>query len=452
MKNEKIFDRIAGYKKEKEELLRLCEVIRNRDEYRQKGARPPKGIVFYGEAGTGKTLFATVMAEYCGLPLIKISPAESADPSGVNEAIKRATEQARSHPNGSIVYFDELDKVLPNDDEEYYTDASKTALIQLLTFIDGMDSIPNTVFIATCNYYASLPQSLTRAGRLDKKMRIGLPTAQSREAIIKMYTERSKCRFELSAKEIAKLCKGFSCAALETMVNECIIHSKSDGTVTAELIKRSVCEINSEDIPRTLSPEDAAATAYRNAGCLAVARLLCPESDYTLALDNKLGNDFYIALTESSTYDEDDYYDDDYDDDETDGDEPVSRNHFTKTDYLNAITVLLGGYAAEEFIVGELYGNLSVIHGNVDTLLLCMAQNGMLGLANVYLSSRNDCLPYTTEKADHLNRIFDEITEECYRKATAIIRENTHTVKLLAQTLIERTYLSKNECEALLQG
>ena len=45
MKNEKIFDRIAGYKKEKEELIRLCEVIRNREEYRKKGARPPKGII-----------------------------------------------------------------------------------------------------------------------------------------------------------------------------------------------------------------------------------------------------------------------------------------------------------------------------------------------------------------------------------------------------------------------
>ena len=80
-----------------------------------------------------------------------------------------------------------------------------------------------------------------------------------------------------------------------------------------ELIKRSVCEINSEDIPRTLAPEDAVATAYRNAGCLAVARLLCPESDYTVALDNNLGNDFYIALIEGSTFDEDDYYDEESD-------------------------------------------------------------------------------------------------------------------------------------------
>lgn len=181
MSNERIFDRIAGYSKEKEELMRLCEVIRHREEYRKKGARPPKGIVFYGEAGTGKTLFATVMSEYCRLPLIKISPADSASAPCVNDSIRTAVDEARKHPDGCIIYFDELDKVLPNDGEKYYTDASKTALIQLLTFIDGMDSIPNTVFITTCNCYNALPPSLTRPGRLDKRcISVSHPHSQER--------------------------------------------------------------------------------------------------------------------------------------------------------------------------------------------------------------------------------------------------------------------------------
>ena len=52
------FDRIAGYKKEKEELMALAEIFKNRRKYELKGATLPKGIIFYGPAGTGKTLVA----------------------------------------------------------------------------------------------------------------------------------------------------------------------------------------------------------------------------------------------------------------------------------------------------------------------------------------------------------------------------------------------------------
>ena len=61
------FESIAGYELEKEELKRLCEIFSNREKYEAKGAKLPKGVVFYGGAGTGKTLFAKVMAGVCGL-------------------------------------------------------------------------------------------------------------------------------------------------------------------------------------------------------------------------------------------------------------------------------------------------------------------------------------------------------------------------------------------------
>lgn len=447
-KTDKIFDRIAGYAKEKEELMRLCEVIRNREEYRKKGARPPKGIVFYGEAGTGKTLFATVMSTYCDLPLIKISPADSASATCVNDSIRTAVEEARRHPDGCIVYFDELDKVLPNDDERYYTDASKAALIQLLTFIDGMDSSPNTVFIATCNYYNTLPTSLTRPGRLDKKMHIGLPTAQSREAIIKMYTDRSSCHFEKSVKDIAKLCKGFSCAALESMVNECVIRSRSDGTVPTELIKRIICEISGEDITRTLTREDALASAYRSIGSLAVARELAPESDYTVSLDgDNLGNDLYIAIIENCTYDDDDEYGQHSN---SDAGALRSRFLFSKTEHINAITILLGGYAAEELLLGDTYANLEYVFRKINTVLFSMAENGMLGIGNHYSYSRNNNLSYSQETTDRLNAIFDEITADCYNKAVECVKNNRAFIERLVPVLIDKTYLAKDECEAII--
>ena len=66
------FDSIAGYEREKTELKNLCEIFSNRKKYEEKGGRLPKGIIFYGRAGTGKTLFAKVLASECGLKIKKV--------------------------------------------------------------------------------------------------------------------------------------------------------------------------------------------------------------------------------------------------------------------------------------------------------------------------------------------------------------------------------------------
>ena len=77
------FDRIAGYTKEKEELMALAEIFRNRKKYELKGATLPKGIIFYGPTGTGKTLFSEVLAEASTLKKINISISDSASEKNV---------------------------------------------------------------------------------------------------------------------------------------------------------------------------------------------------------------------------------------------------------------------------------------------------------------------------------------------------------------------------------
>ena len=77
------FNKIAGYEKEKAELATLVEIFNNRKKYLAKGATLPKGIIFYGEAGTGKTLFAEVLSNECSLNQIKIDLSESASENNI---------------------------------------------------------------------------------------------------------------------------------------------------------------------------------------------------------------------------------------------------------------------------------------------------------------------------------------------------------------------------------
>ena len=101
---------VAGYAQEKEELKRLCEIINNRDMYLARGAKLPKGIIFYGETGTGKTLFAKVMASLCNLEMISIDLGNLADKNSLLKRIKKAFESARKCSKPTMIFFDEMTK------------------------------------------------------------------------------------------------------------------------------------------------------------------------------------------------------------------------------------------------------------------------------------------------------------------------------------------------------
>ena len=121
------FNNIAGYETEKQELARLCEIFSNREKYLKKGAKLPKGVIFYGDPGNGKTLFSKVMADVCDLEVFKIDLGDVENESAICRHIKKTFVKASKSKGPSMVFFDEVDKVLPNPDEDYFTDRSTIA-------------------------------------------------------------------------------------------------------------------------------------------------------------------------------------------------------------------------------------------------------------------------------------------------------------------------------------
>ncbi|MGN1103975.1 MAG: AAA family ATPase [Candidatus Coproplasma sp.] len=469
------FDSIAGYKAEKEELQRICEVIKNRDKYLERGAKLPKGIIFYGEAGTGKTLFSKVLARECGLNVILIDVSDVDGSVRVCRRIRRAFEKAAKRKEPSMIFFDELDKLLPNDEEEYYTDQSKTILAQLLTLIDGMDSSDNFIFVATCNSYGSLPETLVRPGRIDKKINIGKPDYISRVEILKLYANRSFCKFGIEMEELAKLCTGFTCSALETLINECIIRSDENYFVSKQLVTEKILEVENEDIPRKSASVNDVVNACRNIGHFIVARTF-NNADYVLDLDeSNVGNNFFnrILAEYDDDYEEDDYYADrsnDYDDDfdihaedeeitryiQENGDdflrdEPYEIIYYSKTDLLNTVTVLLGGYAAEQLLFNKVYDNLRGVMPNAHSIMLNMAGQGLFGIENLYSAWRSERLAYTPEFIQRLNTVFETTLANCLKTAEKIITDNVELIKKLIPVLVERRFIEKSECEELLK-
>ena len=444
------FDRIAGYNKQKEELMALAHIFKNRRKYELKGATLPKGIIFYGPAGTGKTLFSEVLAETSGLKRITISISDSASEKNICRRIRKAFLQGSKGNEPTMIFFDELDKFLPNDAEEYYTDGSKAILAQLLTLIDGMENKNNIVFVATCNDYSSLPENLTRPGRFDKKIGLDLPDQATRFAILDMYMKASPAKFEMTAKSIAKLTGEFSPAALKTLVNDCILISDENNYISEKMIRAKVLEIRDEDLPTERSEQSYSVDAVRNLGAFVVARTYS-NSDYVLTVEeNKVCNGFLDAVINSAVYDygdEERYYDE-YDEDE----EKPKNDHYSlasKSDLLAAVTALLGGLAAEELIFNKIYANLDNSLEMINDLFLKMSANGMLGLDLVY--KRYNEFPYSNKVIDALGETIIKTKFECYEKAKVIVQKNEGLIKKLIPILIKRKSIEKAECEELIE-
>ena len=446
------FEKIAGYEKEKAELVDLVEIFNNRKKYIAKGATLPKGIIFYGEAGTGKTLFAEVMASECSLKQSKISLSESASEASICRQIRKAFVKAAKARVPTMIFFDELDKVLPNEDEEYYTDRSKTILAQLLTLIDGMETVNNIVFIATCNNYSSLPASITRPGRFDKKICLGLPDGKSRTEILRLYMESAPASFALKAESIASLTGGFSCAALKTLVNECLLRSDEANHVSEDLIRNKILEIKEETIPTERSEQSYVVDATRNVGAFIVSRNYSNSAYILTTEEHTVCNAFLDGVISGVESDcEDDDYDYDDDDDENETDSSPSRDFpFSKSDCLAAITALLGGYAAEEIIFNKIYDNLAENLSLADMILTGMAANGMLGLDLYYKDYRYPQISYPQSHLEKLHTAFSEIIEDCYQKAKALLRKNRDLIIALTASLVKQKSIEKKDCEAIL--
>lgn len=427
------FNDIAGYAKEKEELKRLCEIFKNAETYLSRGAKLPKGVIFYGPAGTGKTLFAKVLANECGREMLCVDLGEADSDWAISRTLKRVFKRARKSKEPTVIFFDELDKVLPNAREEYYTDVSKTVLAQLLTLIDGMEESGNIIFVATCNDYATLPSTLTRPGRIDKKIFFGTPDAQSRKEIVAMYMGRASCRFACTVEEICELSEGFSCAALETLVNECVLQADADGVVDERLLRAKCAEIKNEDIARERPVQTKEIEACRSLGAFVIGQVLCGGS-YTLDIDhNSVCNDFLNGLIS------------DYDGDYSGG----CDKYYSKEEYLNAVTALLGGRAAQELIFGRVYDNLGSDLSAMENVLEGMATNGIFGLSLRYLDWRS--IMYTSAFFESLNECLEKTVEECYQEAKGIVAKNRAVIEGLLPVLAEQEKIKTAECEAWLK-
>ena len=247
MKN---FENIIGYESVKKELIQISDVLKNREYYEKLGVRTPRGLLLYGKPGVGKTLMAKAVIEASGRKAF-VCRKDKSNGEFVDE-IKR-TFDAAAEAAPSIVFLDDMDKFANGD--EGHPDAEEYVTVQ--SCIDEVKD-KEVFVIATANSIRALPESLMRAGRFDRTIKISAPHGTSAAKIIEYYLKNKNCAVSLDPVEISKLMDGKSCAELETVVNEAGIfagYERSDFITMTHFLKAYLRIIHRMSIDTLLNGE-----------------------------------------------------------------------------------------------------------------------------------------------------------------------------------------------------
>ncbi len=222
------FNDVAGCDESKYELEEVVDFLKNPERYVDAGATIPKGVLLEGPPGTGKTLLARAVAGEAGVPFFSASGSQFIEmfvgvgASRVRELFDKANKAAPA-----VIFIDEIDAVgrqrgtglAGGNDEREQT------LNQILTNMDGFTKSTGIIVLAATNRADILDGALTRPGRFDRKIVVGLPDKEGREKIIKVHFRDKKVENKTDLKNIATLTTGFSGADIANLANEAAILS-----------------------------------------------------------------------------------------------------------------------------------------------------------------------------------------------------------------------------------
>lgn len=227
----------------KKELEIICNSVSEETQKKFKilGYEPPRGYLFYGPPGNGKTLLARAIAGEANISFESISASELVGAYAgqgvyhVRNFFERAKKKAPC-----IIFIDEIDSIGAKRDSVGHpvSENCNKTLNQLLNEMDGFNLNQGVIVIAATNRLDVLDPALLRPGRFDKKIKIPLPDVNLREKILNLYMKDVPTASELNLTEIAGGTDGFSGADLRYLVNEVKRHvvEWTEETDTAELI------------------------------------------------------------------------------------------------------------------------------------------------------------------------------------------------------------------------
>lgn len=279
------FADVAGCDEAKEEVGEIVDFLRDPGKFQKLGGKIPKGILMVGPPGTGKTLLAKAIAGEAKVPFFTISGSDFVEMFvGVGASrVRDMFEQAKKNAP-CLIFIDEIDAVgrqrgagLGGGHDE-----REQTLNQMLVEMDGFEGNEGVIVIAATNRPDVLDPALTRPGRFDRQVVVGLPDVRGREQILKVHMRRVPIAPDVDAMTLARGTPGYSGADLTNLVNEAALFAARTNKrlVTMLEFEKAKDKINMGPERRTMimTEKQKESTAYHEAGH-AIVGYIVPEHD-----------------------------------------------------------------------------------------------------------------------------------------------------------------------------
>ena len=441
------FSKVAGLEEEKEELEEIVDFLKNPKKYTDVGARIPKGVLLVGPPGTGKTLLAKAVAGEAGVPFFSISGSDFVEMFvGVGASrVRDLFEDAKKHAP-CIVFIDEIDAVARRRGTGMGGghDEREQTLNQLLVEMDGFGVNEGIIVMAATNRVDILDPAIMRPGRFDRKVFVGRPDVGGREEILKVHARNKPLGEDVDLKQIAQTTAGFTGADLENLLNEAAILAAKENRayIIQDDIRRSFVKVGlgTEKRSRVISDKEKRITAYHEAGHAILFHVLPdvgPVYSVSIIPTGAGAAGYTMPLPER--------------------DEMFN----TRGQMLQEIVVSLGGRVAEEVIFDDITtGASSDIKKATQLAKSMVTRYGMskaVGPVN-YDEDEDEVFigrdlahtrGYGEQVASAIDSEVKRIIEECYRRATELIKEHEDVLHACARLLLEKEKIGRTEFEAL---
>jgi cell division protease FtsH len=417
------FADVAGAEEAKKNLMEIARYLKSPDVYEKIGANFPRGVVLYGDPGTGKTLLAKALAGESGANFIATNGSEFGSMFvGVSTLkIKRLFAKARAMAP-CVLFIDEIDAVggkRMNEGSAAAREMSST-LNQLLVQMDGFENNNGVIVVAATNRLDSLDPALLRSGRFDRRIQVGKPNLKEREQILKIHGRKVRVEEELNYGEIARQTIGFSGADLANVMNQAAmiaVHNGEEQVVLENVLRARNVMLMGEERRSTLSLIDQDARrrlAVHECGHAIVAMVGGTDPVTAVSIvprGQSLGQTFMTPSKDQLLIE--------------------------RTDLVNRLHVLLGGRVAEElFMQSMTTGADDDLSRASDIALNLVCRHGMSDFGLLTIDEESS--PQMRYEAE---RKAMQIMAQAKQNTSAILTTHQNVVDAMVARLLEKEEL-----------
>ncbi len=436
------FADVAGCDEAIEELSEIKEFLQEPAKFQAVGAKIPKGVLLYGQPGTGKTLLARAVAGEAGVPFYSISGSDFVEmfvgvgASRVRDLFEQAKENAPA-----IVFIDEIDAVGRHRGAGMGGghDEREQTLNQLLVEMDGFDVRGGVILIAATNRPDVLDPALLRPGRFDRQIGVDAPDLNGRHRILQVHSRGKPMAPDMDLLSVARRTPGFTGADLANVLNEAALLTarQNDKLINDEALDEAIDRVIAGPQRRTrlMSEKEKLVTAYHEGGHALVAAAL-PGSDPVhkvtiLPRGRALG--YTMVLPDTDKYSQ------------------------TRGELLDKLAYMMGGRAAEEMVFHDpTTGAGNDIEKATNLARAMVTQYGMterLGAVKLGDSSSEPFLGrdmgHARDYSEDVAALVDEEVKGfislAHQEAFDILVENRDVLDALVVALMDRETLDKEE-------